>query len=267
MKRVARIIGVVLFIVMQSFAQEKPATQQQAGDCSINAVGSNNQLTINCPGMSKEQGQRILAILNKVLAGQLDPKAVMDKLDEIQQGMRAANLKAELTTFNGWLEPAGEPIPAHSCGTVPDDVMLLFLGNRGNVTEVNRFPHTVINVRGGRALQLDRSPAGLITPIIDIRSADNRIIVQMNSKDGFAVNQSNSLLMKRPDKSTLVVEDQYGNEVLNAHYINEHAFQLTGVMTIPGFGKVPLDFSRSLEGVCIAVSPNGGHFNNDIVLR
>ena len=55
MKEKATIVVIALLAIAQSFAQSAP-TKQQAGDCSINDVGSNNQLTIDCRGMSKEQG-------------------------------------------------------------------------------------------------------------------------------------------------------------------------------------------------------------------
>lgn len=52
------------------------------GTCDVANSGSQNTFTINC-GVGKEQGQKILAILNKILSKQLDPDAVMAKLDEI----------------------------------------------------------------------------------------------------------------------------------------------------------------------------------------
>ena len=53
------------------------------GTCSPAVSGSNNQFIINCSGVSKQQGQKMLDILNKILANQLDTKDVMAKLDEI----------------------------------------------------------------------------------------------------------------------------------------------------------------------------------------
>src|ERR1035437_2410484 len=87
MKKTATIFGITVFAIAQSFSQST-GTVQQSGDCSINAAGSNTQLTINCSGISKAQGQKMLAILNKILMNQLDPDAVMAKLDEIQNDIR-----------------------------------------------------------------------------------------------------------------------------------------------------------------------------------
>jgi hypothetical protein len=69
------------------------------GPCSPAVTGNKNQFTINCPGISKEQGQKMLDILNKILKDQLDPQKVMMKLDEIQNGIRQLTARewAELT--------------------------------------------------------------------------------------------------------------------------------------------------------------------------
>lgn len=61
---------------------------ETSGPCSPAVSGNNNQFTINCPGISKEQGQKMLDILNKILKDQLDPQKVMIKLDEIENGIR-----------------------------------------------------------------------------------------------------------------------------------------------------------------------------------
>ena len=47
----------------QTNATGKAETQ---GPCSPAVTGSNNQFTINCQGISKEQGAEFLKILNKI---------------------------------------------------------------------------------------------------------------------------------------------------------------------------------------------------------
>src|SRR5258707_3323058 len=106
MKKMAEIVGIILVGIAQLFAQSKPPTQQHAGDCSINSIGSNNQFTIDCRGISKEQGQKMLAILNKILANQLDPDAVMAKLDEILKAVNP-NIPAKTYFCNGQWRVAG----------------------------------------------------------------------------------------------------------------------------------------------------------------
>lgn len=175
----------------------------------------------------------------------------------------------KLEAYSGWLEPGDDPTPSNNCegGTaVRKGITLLFLGNHGNVHEVLGFPHTVLLINGMKAVVLSKSPDGLIAPIIDIRSPDGKIVVRMNDTEGFVVNLNNELQFKRPDHSTLIVTDEYGREVLNAKYLNRQALKITGVLTIPGYGSVPLD-DGNFSNSCTEVGPQGQNFNADLVLN
>ena len=77
----------------QTNATGKAETQ---GPCSPAVTGSNNQFTINCQGISKEQGAEFLKILNKISKDQLDPKVVLAKLDEIQTGVSTIQSELEI---------------------------------------------------------------------------------------------------------------------------------------------------------------------------
>src|SRR5690349_3211924 len=81
--------GLILFLLstVMSWSQTS-GTAESKGSCSPAVSGSHNQFTINCPGVSKEQIQKMLPILNKILAKQLDPDAVMKKLDDISAGVQ-----------------------------------------------------------------------------------------------------------------------------------------------------------------------------------
>jgi hypothetical protein len=77
--------GLILTLLLVTACRGQTTATGQAetsGPCSPGVTGSNNIFTINC-GIGKEQGQKMLNILNKILANQLDPTAVMVKLDEI----------------------------------------------------------------------------------------------------------------------------------------------------------------------------------------
>ena len=57
-----------------------PATTK--GACSPANTGNDNTFVINC-GIDNVQGAELIAIMNKILANQLNPSDVMAKLDEI----------------------------------------------------------------------------------------------------------------------------------------------------------------------------------------
>ena len=74
-------IILVLYFIAIPCRSQTTGKADSTGPCSPAVSGNNNQFTINCQ-ISKEQGQKMLDILNKILMNQLDPKTVTDKLDE-----------------------------------------------------------------------------------------------------------------------------------------------------------------------------------------
>jgi hypothetical protein len=92
--------ALISLLAMPCFSQLNTGRADTKGTCSPANTGSNNTFTITC-GIGKEQGNQMLKILNKILANQLDPDAVMKKLDEI---LHAVNPNApQITyTFNGF---------------------------------------------------------------------------------------------------------------------------------------------------------------------
>ena len=93
----------------------------------------------------------------------------------------------------------------------------------------NKFPHTVLQVKGQSVVSIDRLEDGSVVLSVEMRDTSNRIIARLN-KNGFVVNSGYALYMLRPDKSTVIIEDQYGKEVLNARFLNRQAFRLSGVL-------------------------------------
>jgi len=74
---------ILLLFAMPCWCQTTTTGKAETtGACSPAVTGSKNTFTIKC-GVDKKQGQKMLDILNKILANQLDPDAVMAKLDEI----------------------------------------------------------------------------------------------------------------------------------------------------------------------------------------
>jgi hypothetical protein len=61
--------------------------------CSVSNTGNDNKIRITC-GVGKQQGEKILNILNKIVANQLDPDRVMAKLDEILNTRNVTSISA-----------------------------------------------------------------------------------------------------------------------------------------------------------------------------
>jgi hypothetical protein len=66
------------------FAQQTSTT---SGPCSPIAPNNSGTITIQCGGISTKLGNQLVVILNRIAKNQLDPDAVMAKLDEIQRGV------------------------------------------------------------------------------------------------------------------------------------------------------------------------------------
>ena len=88
---------VLMFLVSLPCWTQTTATGQATTNtpCSVANTGSDNKIQINC-GIGKEQGQKIITILNKILANHIDTEAVMVKLDEI---LKAVNPNLPTKTY------------------------------------------------------------------------------------------------------------------------------------------------------------------------
>jgi Skp family chaperone for outer membrane proteins len=82
----------LILLFFSSFAVAQSATT--SGPCSPIAAQNTGSITINCPGISGEEGRKMLAILNRIIANQINPDLVMVKLDEIQHGV--SSIESEL---------------------------------------------------------------------------------------------------------------------------------------------------------------------------
>jgi hypothetical protein len=91
-------------------SQTPPSVKQEAKDsvCS-NIVALSGNVSINCSSLTPAQRkliENIPAVLNKILANQLDPDVVMAKLDEILKAVNP-NLPSKTYFCNGQWRTAG----------------------------------------------------------------------------------------------------------------------------------------------------------------
>jgi hypothetical protein len=161
--------------------------------------------------------------------------------------VHAAEIDYELRLLNGWLMAGHELSPFGTCSP-EDDEVALYIGT--NAVKTNNFPLTILKIAETSVLRLDRDSNGSLGIWLDIRSSDGRLIARIE-KNHFTINQNNFLSMKRKDRSSLTIFDQYGTEVLNARYLNPHAFRLTAKLYYSGrfvdLSGIPI------AGVCFSI--------------
>jgi hypothetical protein len=130
----------------------------------------------------------------------------------------------ELYEFSaGKMLPANDPAPT-ICNPLRANDFLVTMGDATWAT--NTFPFTVLKMKGRNVIKLDKSESGAILITIDLRTKDGTTIARIDHNRAI-INPSSGLVMWR-DKNTLVLEDQHGNEVLNARYLNEKSFHISG---------------------------------------
>ena len=89
-----------LLLASIAAAQEVHTTGPSAttGACSPAVSGNVNVFNFTC-GIGQQQGNRLLTVLNKILANQLDPEAVNAKLDQIIEEVKKSQ-GSDFTQYN-----------------------------------------------------------------------------------------------------------------------------------------------------------------------
>jgi len=135
----------------------------------------------------------------------------------------AKELSETLKEFSGTLIPANDPTPQNPCpfsGSVG-----VFLGS--SVAWANTFPFTVLLFNSKPVLTIDKDDHGILVGT-EIRDRSGVLIARMRRNE-FDVNANNIFKKVRPDRSTLVVENQNGETVLNIRYLNPSSVRVVGV--------------------------------------
>jgi len=144
--------------------------------------------------------------------------------------------------------PASDPMPTQCGGNVQENELIVQMGG-GTASRMSSFPHYIIySSKYGQVLTVDRAEDGTISLFLEIRGLDNKVITRFD-ENGFVVNRNALFEMRRKDRSSLVIIDDYGKEVLNARYLNPHALRITGMINYAG-AQVPLKLPN-LPAVCL----------------
>jgi hypothetical protein len=122
---------------------------------------------------------------------------------------------------------------------LPENAMALYLGNSRLTASTDTFPWSPLQPQDRRArkeypiVTIEMDTHGRIAIDIDVRSKDHKIIARI-TRNQFVINTNNILSRSRPDRSTLIIYDQDGNEVLNIRYVNPHRIHLLGMFYVYG---------------------------------
>jgi len=131
--------------------------------------------------------------------------------------------------FTGRLVPGTLPTPHNGClrdGQDPEDGQILIaFGDNADIEE--KFPHTVLELGDFPVISVDRvASSNAIALTLDFRDSQNHILFRVD-KNG-VVDRSQGLILLHPNKSTFLVQDSYGVEILRATYINPKVFEVKG---------------------------------------
>ncbi len=163
--------------------------------------------------------------------------------------IRETQTAYELSLMAGVLLPANDPSPTFCAPR--NDELAVYMAEKGFETAM--FPQTIFAVRNVPVISIDRTSSGEVTLSLDIRSADGKLIVRIRN-NRFQINKNNYFSMKRPDRSTLVVYDQNGAEVLNARFPNPHAFRLSAKIHSSGAFLDTDNIPGLIGSVCFEVT-------------
>jgi hypothetical protein len=137
----------------------------------------------------------------------------------------------------GMLVPArmpNPPVPASCHAPIPDNALRVYLGDSLGYFVGPKI--TVVNIAGQPLLSIEKKDKGMSINA-RIYSRDKRIVAEIRDNQ-FQINPNNYFHRERPNKHTLVVYDQEGEEVLNVDYLNPSAVQITGRFFYPN--KAPV---------------------------
>jgi hypothetical protein len=200
-------------------------------------------------GLDRSEGMRFKELVKK-------SESLLEHEDELADGLR------------GRILPGNVPTPENSCEQVPNNGIRVFIGKESekNVIIVDKFPRVVIardpkwtngpsngvSFAGPNApvipiVTLDRNPGGGLDVTLEVRSDDGKLIARMD-KRGFVINRNKILEIETPrDKSSLLLVDDSGDEVLNIRYLNPEAIVIGGkVIRMSGIGGSCLQITGSI---------------------
>jgi hypothetical protein len=145
--------------------------------------------------------------------------------------VRSTQEEYELNLSNEWLFPANDKSPPSDCFLSADD-LILYVGRNASIS--NKFPHTVIQYKGQGVLVIDRNEKKQAAVTVTAIGRDGKVIATIDRNHFNLTQNALQTHEPRPDKSTLLVYDEYDNQVLNVRYLNPQAIRISGMLYYGG---------------------------------
>jgi hypothetical protein len=168
-----------------------------------------------------------------------------------------ANYKRELQADHGTLVPAGDTVIGGHCeAEILADIAYLkdksfgpsfTKADQEHLEKLRRYPRFVW---GGLTVSVDRSPTTIVSikgkPVLQVFLDQNerlQLSVNLFDKDGHQLVNidrnhfdwiGQAAHERRPDRSTIVIDDDLGNEVLRIRFNNDRQFSIDGKMYFDG---------------------------------
>jgi hypothetical protein len=184
----------------------------------------------------KAQQDSFTLTLKTIVGAQRQDERKFAALLKRQQGLFEQQQEM-IESLNGHLLPGNDPMPVNRCTDLHPMSTNDYLFLTPFSTDIVELPFVVLRVHKQDMITVSKGASGLLELRMNIRNRDGSLIVRFD-EDGFEV--SPALYKRHPDKSTLVVEDSFGNEVLRVRYKNQKTLYLRGKINIDGrFVDIP----------------------------
>lgn len=151
----------------------------------------------------------------------------------------------------------GELIAGHfpdpnlsSCGLTPEKIAdprrMIVMAGLG-VTATGTVPDAwcVVSVEHKPLLSVRRTNRGLS---VSAAVVDNNGLIARIRDNQFEVNEHNSFSISRPDRTTLAVENRWGEEVFRVSYRNQRTVYVRGIFYVPGGEPLVIGDERMTYG-------------------
>jgi hypothetical protein len=173
-----KLMASLWLVGISACAQQQPAIRAETkGACSPANTGDNNTFNISC-GIGKAQGDQMIKILNKILAHQLEPVAVMEKLDEILKEVGKRHLtETQIGDLNTFAKSEFNPGQLRISWVMENDESEQYaadfsrafdkaVGEIGNSTFAPRTPHGLFVVVKDKSQLADTRTRGLVDRLL-----------------------------------------------------------------------------------------------------